>query len=103
MPIPEGEPSPRAVPRWKMPVRAALSPASWTSSGREGPRAGSRVSNLTEEALSRELVGVGFEMLAQIPAIHRKCKEAMSLMLLQSFKRGAAYPGPRDSVVGLRG
>lgn len=83
MPVPESEPSPRAVPRWKTPARAVLSPASWTSSGQEGPRAGSRVSNLTEEALSRELAGVGFEMLAQIPAIHRKCKEA----ILQSFKR----------------
>ena len=86
MPSPESEPWPRAVPRWKVSVPAMLLPASGASVQQEGLRAGSRASKLPEGALGRELVGVGpgvgFEMLAQVPAIDRGYKEGISLMLL---------------------
>ena len=100
VPGPEAQgPWPEAVPRWKVSVPATLLPASWASGEQEGLRAGSRASELPEGALGRELVGVGpgvgFEMLAQVPAIDRGCKEGISLMLLQSFRREyATYPGP---------
>lgn len=104
MPSPEGEPWPRAVPRWEVSVPAMLLPASWASGQQEGLRAGSRASKLPEGALGRDLVGVGpgvgFEMLAQVPAIDRGYKEGISPMLLQSFRRECAtYPEPHYPVV----
>lgn len=97
-----------AVPRWKVSVPATLLPASWASGEQEGFRAGSRGSELPEGVLGRELVGVGpgvgFEMLAHVPAIDRGFKEGILLMLLQSFRRECAtYLGPRYPAVSPRG
>lgn len=107
MPSPEGEPWPRAMPRWEGSVPDTLLPASWASGEQEGLRARSRASKLPEGALGRELAGVGpgvgSEMLAQVPAIDRGYKEGISV-LLQSFRRKCAtYPEPHCPIVDSRG
>lgn len=73
------------------------------AASRRGSEPGAE-SELPEGALGRELVGVGlgvgFEMLAQVPAIDRGCQEGISLTHLQSFRREyATYPGPRYPAV----